>query len=164
MDQELVVPSPFNGWELCLRHDGRRILAINFLRKKTKQATAPSREISAWEAKIVKAFEAYWKGDESSLRKLDVNWEQGTEFQRQVWRAAQDLSFSETITYGGLARKIGKAQASRAVGQALNKNPLPLFIPCHRIKAAGGLLGGFALGSELKTLLLEHEKNCSLYP
>ena len=66
----------------------------------------------------------------------------GTEFQRQVWTAMQDIPFGAVETYGALAKRIGSA--ARAVGMACGANPLPIVIPCHRVVAAGGGLGGYS--------------------
>jgi O-6-methylguanine DNA methyltransferase len=63
-----------------------------------------------------------------------------------------------TLSYGEIANRIGKPGGARAVGNACGANPLPLFIPCHRVVAAGGGLGGFSSGTAWKTLLLEREQ------
>jgi methylated-DNA-[protein]-cysteine S-methyltransferase len=85
---------------------------------------------------------------------------EGTAFQRRVWREIEKLFPIKTITYGDLARRIGSA--ARAVGGACGTNPVPLFVPCHRVLAAGGLLGGFMGGKDdfplsVKRWLLRHE-------
>ena len=67
----------------------------------------------------------------------------GTEFQIAVWRAlAQTVGAGQLVTYGELAARAGRPGASRAVGQAMNRNPVPIFVPCHRVVAAGGRPGG----------------------
>lgn len=83
----------------------------------------------------------------------------GTEFQNKVWNALKTIPYGTTITYKELAAKIGNEKASRAVGNANNKNPIPIIIPCHRIIGANGELVGFALGLELKQQLLDIEKS-----
>lgn len=80
-----------------------------------------------------------------------------TDFRRQVLFALRDIPYGHFITYGELARRIGKPKASRAVGNALGNNPLPIVLPCHRVVAAEGNLGGFTGGIELKIKLLELE-------
>ena len=80
----------------------------------------------------------------------------GTPFERQVWRALLQVPYGETRTYAWLARQIGRPRAARAVGQALGKNPLPLFFPCHRIVAVKGR-GGFSGGLAIKEFLLRLE-------
>lgn len=81
-----------------------------------------------------------------------------TEFQQQVYQAACRIPFGETKSYGQLAEEIGKPGAARAVGQALGANPLPILIPCHRVVASDGGLGGFSGGVETKQKLLQMEK------
>lgn len=81
-----------------------------------------------------------------------------TEFQQDVYEAACRIPFGETKSYGELARDIGKPGAARAVGQALGANPLPILIPCHRVVAANGGLGGYSGGLNTKKHLLAMEK------
>ena len=82
----------------------------------------------------------------------------GTPFQRQVWRALEAIPFGETRTYGQIAAAVGNPKAVRAVGQANHRNPIPIFIPCHRVVGADGTLTGYAGGLELKRSLLELER------
>lgn len=86
--------------------------------------------------------------------KLDIN---GTEFQKSVWNELLKIPYGEVKTYGQIAKAIGKPNAARAVGQALNKNPIPIVIPCHRVIGADGSLTGFGGGIEVKKFLLRHE-------
>lgn len=82
----------------------------------------------------------------------------GTEFQKKVWAALRDIPYGTTRTYKEIAAQIGQPNASRAVGHANSKNPLPFCVPCHRVVSADGGLGGYALGLELKQRLLELEQ------
>jgi methylated-DNA-[protein]-cysteine S-methyltransferase len=82
----------------------------------------------------------------------------GTPFQRQVWDALAAIPYGHTRSYAGLARAIGRPAAVRAVGAANARNPLPLFIPCHRVLGADGRLTGFAGGLPVKAALLALEK------
>jgi methylated-DNA-[protein]-cysteine S-methyltransferase len=82
----------------------------------------------------------------------------GTDFQCRVWRALCDIPFGETISYAELARRVGKPAAVRAVGAANGANPLALVVPCHRVVASGGGLGGDGGGLELKQRLLALER------
>ena len=79
-------------------------------------------------------------------------------FVRRVWRALQQLPRGATISYGDLARRLGGPRKARVVGQACRVNILPLFIPCHRVLAGDGSLGGFSAGRPWKRLLLEREQ------
>lgn len=80
-----------------------------------------------------------------------------SEFQKQVLMTLQDIPYGHFITYGELARRLGKPKATQAVGMALARNPLPIVLPCHRVVASKGRLGGFSAGIDLKLKLLELE-------
>lgn len=82
----------------------------------------------------------------------------GTPFQRSVWRAIGEIPFGETRSYRWIAQRIGKPKAVRAVGQACKANPYTLLVPCHRVTASDGKLGGFSKGRALKRLLLGLER------
>lgn len=86
----------------------------------------------------------------------------GTQFQLKVWRELQKVPYGETRTYGEIAELIGNPKASRAVGCANNKNPIPIIVPCHRIISSDGSLSGYAGGTALKLSLLNLEKGISL--
>jgi methylated-DNA-[protein]-cysteine S-methyltransferase len=81
----------------------------------------------------------------------------GTPFQIRVWRELAKIPFGSTRSYGEIAELIGHPSAFRAVGNANGRNKLPVFVPCHRVLAAGGKLGGFTGGIGLKQRLLAHE-------
>ncbi|HLG67599.1 MAG TPA: methylated-DNA--[protein]-cysteine S-methyltransferase [Acidimicrobiales bacterium] len=84
-------------------------------------------------------------------------WPAGTPFQRAVWQALAGIPYGTTVTYAEVARRVGRPAAFRAVGQANGANPLPIFLPCHRVVAARGKLGGYAGGLDVKRWLLELE-------
>lgn len=86
-----------------------------------------------------------------------LDWSEATEFQRRVWRALRRIPPGQTRTYAQVASALGKAGAARAVGNACGANPIPLLVPCHRVTAAGGGLGGFSGGLRWKRRLLEIE-------
>ncbi len=81
----------------------------------------------------------------------------GTAFQQRVWAALRAIPYGETRTYGELAAAIGNPSASRAVGMANHRNPIPIVIPCHRVIGASGTLTGYAGGLEIKRRLLALE-------
>lgn len=81
----------------------------------------------------------------------------GTPFQMGVWNRLRQIAFGTTKSYGEIAEEIGHPAAYRAVGNANGRNRLPLVVPCHRVLAAGGKLGGFTGGTGLKRRLLDHE-------
>ena len=84
-------------------------------------------------------------------------WPEATPFTLRVWRALEAIPRGATQEYGAVAKKIGRPGGSRAVGRACGANPLPLFIPCHRVLPKDGTLGGFTGGLPWKRLLLERE-------
>jgi methylated-DNA-[protein]-cysteine S-methyltransferase len=86
---------------------------------------------------------------------------EGTAFQKSVWRCLQQIPYGATISYGELARRVGKPGAARAVGSANGRNRIPIVIPCHRVIAADGTLGGFGGGLGIKMALLELERKHS---
>ena len=81
----------------------------------------------------------------------------GTSFQKNVWKTLQKIPYGEVRSYQWVAKAIGNPKAVRAVGQACGANPLPLFIPCHRVVNASGKLGGFSSGLGWKRKLLQLE-------
>jgi len=92
-------------------------------------------------------------------KKFAVNLDpHGTPFQRKVWAALLEIPFSETRSYGQLAKHVGNANASRAVGAANGKNPISIIVPCHRAIGASGKLTGFAGGLDRKAFLLKLEQ------
>jgi len=99
---------------------------------------------------------AYFRG-ELRLFRTPCTPEGGTPFQREVWSALQTIPFGECASYKEIAQRIGRPRAMRAVGNANNKNPLAIFIPCHRVIGANGALVGYASGLDKKRFLLELE-------
>ena len=83
---------------------------------------------------------------------------EGTAFQKRVWRALATIPFGETRSYGEVAAMIGAPRASRAVGAANGRNPIPVVVPCHRVIGADGSLTGFGGGMERKRFLLALER------
>lgn len=86
----------------------------------------------------------YLTGRKVDFSAVVIDLEGVSPFHRQVYEAARTLGWGETVSYGELARRIGSPGAARAVGQALGCNPVPLVVPCHRILASGGRMGGFS--------------------
>lgn len=84
---------------------------------------------------------------------------EGTEFQKKVWKALTEIPYGETRSYGELAETVGNPKASRAVGMANHRNPIPILIPCHRVIGKNGSLTGYAGGLDKKTVLLETERS-----
>lgn len=100
-------------------------------------------------------LEAYLQGERKSFT-LPLT-PRGTPFMERVWSLLVGIPYGETATYGEIARRAGSPGASRAVGLACRRNPIPLFIPCHRVIGSAGSLVGFGGWLELKRVLLELE-------
>ena len=102
----------------------------------------------------------YFEGAYVDFKNIPIELEGFSSFLGSVLTACRNVGFGRTITYGGLAKKIGRPAAARAVGNALAQNPLPLIIPCHRIIRGDGKIGGFSAagGTDLKAKLLKHEQ------
>lgn len=105
---------------------------------------------------IVGWLDDYFAGKDTPLPPLRTH---GTDFQQKVWREVMSVRKGECISYAELARRAGCPEAVRAVANALGRNPLMLFVPCHRVIGSDGRLHGYAGGAERKRLLLEHEKS-----
>ena len=103
------------------------------------------------------ALERFFAGVRQDFADIPLDLSCGTPFQQSVWKGACAVGWGERSTYGGLAALIGKPKASRAVGQALGRNPVPVIVPCHRFLAAGGKIGGFGAGLHWKRELLRVE-------
>ena len=101
-------------------------------------------------------LEEYFKGER---REFDLPLRlDGTEFQRRAWRNLLEIPYGKTRSYGEQAQRIGNPKASRAVGLANGRNPIPIVVPCHRVIGANGSLTGFGGGIARKRWLLAHER------
>jgi methylated-DNA-[protein]-cysteine S-methyltransferase len=89
---------------------------------------------------------------------------EGTDFQKQAWRALAGIPYGETISYGRQAEAIGRPGAFRAVGSANGQNPIPIVLPCHRVVGADGSLTGFGGGIDIKQQLLDLERDQQTLP
>jgi methylated-DNA-[protein]-cysteine S-methyltransferase len=100
-------------------------------------------------------LEAYFRGEARPRPALEFV--TGSEFDRRVWRALLEIPYGATVSYGELAAALGLPGGARAVGAANGRNALPIIVPCHRVVAADGRLGGYGGGLEVKRWLLAHE-------
>jgi methylated-DNA-[protein]-cysteine S-methyltransferase len=112
-------------------------------------------------ADLVAAAKRYFAGEKVDFSDLTLDLTGQDDLFRDIYAAARRVGYGETTTYGGLAKAIGRAdwEAARDVGQAMAKNPVALIIPCHRVLAAGGKIGGFSApgGADTKMKMLELE-------
>jgi methylated-DNA-[protein]-cysteine S-methyltransferase len=109
---------------------------------------------------LIDKIKRYCSGEKVSFGGCKMDWSSLSTFQQKVLKAAMKIPYGSVETYGSLARKIGCPRGSRAVGNALSKNPFPLVIPCHRIVRGDGKPGGFSAGGgvALKNRLLQLEQ------
>ncbi len=104
-----------------------------------------------------KQMKEYFKGNRKDFDvPLDLH-RSGTDFQQTVWGQLLKIPFGKVWTYGELAKRVKRPKGARAVGQANGRNPIPVIVPCHRVVASGGALGGFTGGLNVKRFLLDHE-------
>ncbi len=107
-------------------------------------------------SKTEKQIKEYLSG---TRKKFDIKLApKGTEFQKKVWQTLRTIPYGKTVSYGDVAKMLGKPKAARAVGTANGQNPIPLIIPCHRVIGANGRLAGFAHGTVIKEKLINHEQ------
>ena len=117
---------------------------------------APTPEV----AEVVAAVQRYFAGEETDFSGIKLDLGERDPFFAQIYTALRRVGWGRTTTYGALAKEIGAGpEAARDVGLAMSRNPVPLIIPCHRVLAAGGKVGGFSApgGSAAKVRMLELE-------
>lgn len=112
-------------------------------------------------ANLKSALDKYFNGQENSFENLELVFE-GTQFQKAAWRELQKIPYGKTISYQEQCTRIGSPKALRAIGQANNKNPIAIIIPCHRVIGKDGNMTGFGGGIDTKIKLLELEKRSNV--
>jgi methylated-DNA-[protein]-cysteine S-methyltransferase len=156
-----TIDSPLG--ELLLLGDGSSLCGL-YMQEGRKPGTVPhgwEREPKAF-AEVCRQLGEYFAGERTGF---DLPLEPvGSPFQLQVWRALLEIGYGQTLSYGELARRIGRPQAPRAVGAANGANPLSVVIPCHRLVGSNGALTGYGGGVESKRLLLDLEAGHSPTP
>jgi methylated-DNA-[protein]-cysteine S-methyltransferase len=105
---------------------------------------------------IVSRLVSYFAGDTNALDGIPVD-AAGTAFQTRVWKTLRTIPPGKAVSYAWVARRIRQPGAVRAVGGANGRNPVPLIVPCHRVIAADGTIGGYSAGLDRKAWLLRHE-------
>jgi methylated-DNA-[protein]-cysteine S-methyltransferase len=144
--------------DLLLTSDGEALTGLHMCQRRGKPAPEPEpscrRDDAAFQA-VREQLDAYFGGE---LRDFEIPLRMpGTPFQRLVWAGLRAIPYGSTVSYAELARRIGRAGASRAVGSANGRNPIAIVVPCHRVIAADGTLGGYGGGLDRKEWLLELE-------
>lgn len=142
----LEVKTPLGKMYLEATDKGISGLSWNKSRSKPTQAsTKAEKHLQAAKKQMLE----YFKGQRKNF---DLTYDlQGTDFQKKVWKTLLKIPYGKTFSYRDLAEKVGSPKAYRAVGSANGKNPVCLFIPCHRVIASNGSLGGYSGRGGLKT-------------
>jgi methylated-DNA-[protein]-cysteine S-methyltransferase len=152
-----VVESPIGP--VAVGVDGTGVAAVQ-LRSRRAAEPAPAGGLLA---EAVGQLRAYFAGERTEFAlPLSVPDGIGSDFERAVWAELARIPYGEMCTYGEVAAAVGDAGAARAVGTACNHNPVPLFVPCHRVVGADGKLVGFGAGLPRKRWLLEHEARVAM--
>ena len=146
-----IYESPVGALTILAEKKGIR--AIKFGEDEEVKSTGKANEMTRW---AVKELEEYFKGKRTKFE-IPLN-PKGTEFMKKVWKELLNIPYGEVRTYKEIAEKIGNSKASRAVGMANNKNPIPIIIPCHRVIGSNNKLVGYALGLDMKKYLLDLER------
>lgn len=142
----LCIQSPLGP--LTIKSQDGAIISLEF---KLSKASDEAPEL----LKAKEQLEAYFDGKLQSFS-LELN-PKGTPFQLKVWKALESVPYGQCVSYKTIAQNIKRPNAMRAVGGANSKNPLPIFIPCHRVIGANGKLVGYSSGMEKKIALLKIE-------
>lgn len=159
--QYATVESPIGTIAIAGGREGIRRVLLG-LREKDGIAVLHSclgesgfRRGGGWIDECCRQIDQYFRGVRREFQaSLDLD---GTRFQLAVWRKIGSIPYGETRTYGEVAGSAGKTGAARAAGQAAGANPVPVLIPCHRVVASGGGLGGYGSGLTIKRRLLDFE-------
>ncbi len=146
--------------DFLARYTQKGLAALHFPAKTCPADASPSRavppQIRRWHSLATAALRRALAGREpGALPPLDAS--SGTPFQQRVWAALRKVGVGRTQSYGEVAQAIGTPGATRAVGAACGANPIPVFVPCHRVLAAKHKLGGFSAGLDWKRRLLARE-------
>jgi methylated-DNA-[protein]-cysteine S-methyltransferase len=143
--------------ELLLVGDGETLHGLYM-----QDGRKPKRIVTNWSesaapfADLKRQLEEYFAGERTTF---DVPLApEGAPFEREVWRALEEIPYGETVSYGEIARRVGQPTAARAVGTANGRNPIAVIVPCHRVIGADGSLTGYGGGLQRKRLLLDLEQ------
>ncbi len=151
MTARLRIRSPVGV--LCVEASDQGVFGLSFADRGPARAGVSARARAHIDGAI-EALDAYFAGRPPRLPQLALH---GTPFQRAVWDALCAIPWGEVRTYGEIAELLGRPGGARAVGGANHENPVAILVPCHRVVQAGGGLGGYGGGLEVKRWLLAHE-------
>jgi methylated-DNA-[protein]-cysteine S-methyltransferase len=149
------------GLKLPERNDGAMRARLSQQHPEAQEVAAPP-EVEA----AVKDIQRLLSGEDRDLKSVALDMRRVQDFDRRVYTETRSIPPGKTLTYGQIATRLGDPGLSRAVGQALGRNPFAIIVPCHRVLAAGGKSGGFSAvgGVETKRRLLEIEGARALHP
>jgi methylated-DNA-[protein]-cysteine S-methyltransferase len=155
----VIKDSPIGPLTLYFKPEGLTRLDFGDTYDSDRDDAADGSEPSLAEA--VRILEAYFRGETVDFRQTALKLcPEGTPFQQSVWNVISEISYGEVLTYAALAQRLDKPKASRAVGGATGRNPIPILIPCHRVIGSNRQLTGFSAPGGLETkkqlLTLEH--------
>jgi len=154
MTYKTSLPSPIGP--ITLLSDGKSITGL-YMRSEPGEAAGAQQSDSCEPLNAAKEqIDEYFAGTRTDFD-LPLSL-RGTDFQRRVWQALQTIPFGQTISYAELAQRVGIPKGPRAVGQANGANPVSIIVPCHRVIAADGTLGGYGGGLDRKRALLDLER------
>ena len=154
-------PDGIVGLKLPERNDGAMRSRMRRHYPQAEETTVPL-EVKA----VIDGIQRLLMGEASDLSSVALDMSRVPEFDRRVYVETRAIAAGETLTYGDIAIRLGDVSLSRAVGQALGRNPFAIIVPCHRVLAAGGKSGGFSAagGVDTKRRLLEIEGARALHP
>jgi len=138
------------------RYSPRGVTSLDFPRRTGPRFGPSAKKAPFFVRQLARQLKQYAKGNVVRWN-VPVDLSSGTEFQRRVWSALTKIPRGQTRSYAWVARKIGQSGAARAVGAACGVNPVPIIIPCHRVIASDGSLGGFSAGLPMKRRLQQLE-------
>jgi methylated-DNA-[protein]-cysteine S-methyltransferase len=151
--ETLTMPYESPIGRLILECDGDVLIGI-WLPQEHRHTRNDADDVAPVLKETASQLDEYFVGERTDF---DVPMElDGTPFQREVWTELSRIPYGETISYGELARRVGRPSAPRAVGQANGRNPIPVIVPCHRVLASNGI-GGYGGGLKVKRQLLAVE-------
>ena len=139
---------------LCVEADETGVCKVSLEKKRVEEPQTEN--VAKILRQAARELEEYFSG-QRKVFEVPVSM-QGTEFQRAVWHALQEIPYGETRSYGEIAKAIGRPKAARAVGMANHCNPVMIIVPCHRVIGKDGSLTGYAEGLEIKEKLLGLEQ------
>ncbi len=165
-ERYLLFPTAFGTCGIAWRDGG-----LTRLQLPERDVSATERRLSArevpglqaeevpWVAWAVVALQRYFAGRAVDFSGICLDVSGCSPFHQRIYEALRGVPFGKTTTYGALAAEVGSPDAARAIGQAMGRNPIPVIIPCHRVLASGGKIGGFSApgGATTKERLLELE-------